>query len=282
MFVVSSKNSVLTVKDIDIKLSVINQDDYICLTDMAKFKSQDRTDHVLQNWLRNRNTIEFLGLWETIHNENFKPLEFEGFKSEAGLNSFVLTPQRWISTTNAKGLVSKSGRYGGTYAHKDLAFEFGSWLSSEFKLYLIKEFQRLKEDEALRLEQGWDIERYLAKVNYRIHTDAVKENLIPPDISKSKRNYIYASEADLMNIAVFGITAAEWRDKNPDLKGNMRDHACLEQLIVLKNIEAINAMLITDGLSQEDRLCRLNKEAIKQLRSLLAMKPNSKTLNSED
>ncbi len=277
------KSKLIQVKNIDVRLVLIKEQDYISLTDMARFKNESRTDHVLQNWLRNRNTVEFIGLWEMIHNPDFKPLEFEGFKKEAGLNSFVLTPQKWISTTNAKGLISKSGRYNsGTFAHRDIAFEFGAWLSAEFKLYLIKEFQRLKEDEAKRLDQGWNIERYLAKVNYRIHTDAIKANLIPPQISIKDQRYIYASEADILNLAVFGMTAAEWRMQNPKLDGNIRDYAELEQLIVLRNIEAISAVLIEDGFSLQERLQRLNLTAISQMESLFRVKANTAKLASAD
>ena len=269
----SPKSKLIQVKNIDIRLVLINEQDYISLTDMARFKNEKRTEIIIQNWLKNRNTIEFFSLWESIHNPNFKHIEFDVFKKEAGLNSFVLTPQKWISTTNAKGLVSKSGRYhSGTFAHRDIAFEFGAWLSAEFKLYLIKEFQRLKEDEAKRLKQGWDIERYLAKVNYRIHTDAIKANLIPPEIDIKDQRYIYASEADILNLAVFGMTAAEWRIQNPKLDGNIRDYAQLEQLIVLRNIEAISAILIEDGVTPQQRLQRLNLAAISQMESLLRSK----------
>jgi hypothetical protein len=266
------KSQQIQVQGIDIRLSLIRDQDYICLTDLARFKNEDRTDHVIQNWMRNRNTVEFLGLWETIHNPDFNPIEFEGFKLESGLNSFVLTPKKWSESTGAIGIVSRSGRYGGTYAHQDIAFEFGAWLSPQFKLYLIKEFQRLKQEESLRLEQGWDVERYLAKVNYQIHTDAVKEELIPPEIDVKKQCLIYASEADILNLAVFGITASNWRDRNPNLEGNMRDSAQLEQLIVLRNIEAISAMLIKEGFSAEERLEKLNKVAISQMNSLIKSK----------
>ena len=219
--------------------------------------------------MRSRSTIEFLGLWEKLSNPDFKPLEFERFRNEAGNNYFVLSPQRWIETTNAIGIISKSGRYGGTFAHKDIAFEFASWISSEFKLYLIVEFQRLKEEENDRLKLEWNLQRTLAKVNYRIHTDAIKENLIPPALSKDKINFVYADEADMLNMALFGMTAKQWRDVNPDTEGNIRDTATIEQLVVLSNVESINAVLIRQGLDQSERLSQLNKIAITQMRSLL-------------
>jgi hypothetical protein len=251
-------------------ITVLNQanDEYISLTDIAKHKEPDRSDHVIQNWMRNRNTVEFLGIWERLHNINFKPLEFEGFKNRAGLNSFVLTPRQWIDTTNAKGLVSKSGRYGGTYAHKDIAFEFASWISVEFKLYLIKEFQRLKEDENHRLSLAWNLNRTLSKLNYRIHTDAIKSHLIPATVTTSQAAVIYAHEADVLNVALFGQTAKQWRDTNPGMEGNMRDYATIEQLLVLANIEGMNAELIHMGLSQSDRLKSLNAIAIRQMKVL--------------
>ena len=219
--------------------------------------------------MRNRNTVELLGFWETIYNPNFKPLEFEGFRKQAGLNSFVLTPKKWIETTNAIGIVSKSGRYGGTFAHKDIALEFASWISIEFKLFVIKEFQRLKEVENNRMQLEWNLQRTISKINYRIHTDAIKENLIPVAINKAQINFIYADEADLLNVALFGITAKQWREQNPTEKGNIRDEATIEQLVVLSNIESINALLISQGLAQKERLIQLNKVAIAQMKSLL-------------
>jgi len=210
----------------------------------------------------NRNTIELLGFWESIYNPNFKPLEFEGFRKQAGLNSFVMTPKRWIENTNAIGIISKSGRYGGTFAHKDIAFEFASWISIEFKLYVIKEFHRLKSDKNDRLKLEWNLQRTLAKVNYHIHTDAIKENLIPKELSKSQISFVYANEADLLNMALFGLTAKQWRDANPDKDGNVRDQATIEQLVVLSNLESINAVLINQGLSQSERLKQLNQIAI--------------------
>jgi hypothetical protein len=221
--------------------------------------------------MRNRNTLELIGIWERIHNPGFKGLEFETFKKQAGLNSFSLTPRKWIEATGAIGFQSRAGRYGGgTYAHKDIAFEFGSWLSPEFKLYLIKEFQRLKDDESERLNLGWNLQRTLSKINYRIHTDAIRETLIPPAISKSRSSLVYANEADLLNVALFGQTAKEWRDANPAAEGNIRDYAPLEQLVVLTNLESLNAVLIRQGLSQPDRLLKLNEIAISQMRTLLA------------
>lgn len=219
--------------------------------------------------MRTRSTIEFLGLWEKLNNPYFKPIEFERFKSEAGSNYFVLSPQRWIEETNATGIISKSGRYGGTFAHNDIAFEFASWISSEFKLYLITEFKRLKQEENSRLHLEWDLQRTISKINYKIHTDAIKENLIPQEITKQQTSIIYANEADLLNVALFGMTAKEWRDENPDKKGNIRDYATLEQLVVLSNMESINALLIQQNLSQAERLIQLNKVAITQMKSLL-------------
>ena len=243
-------------------------DDYISLTDIAKHKEPDRSDQVIQNWMRNRNTIEFLGVWERLNNAGFKPLEFEGFKTRAGLNSFVLTPRQWIDTTHASGLVSKSGRYGGTYAHRDIAFEFAAWISVEFKLYLIKEFQRLKEDESRRLSLAWNLNRTLSKLNYRIHTDAIAAHLIPAAVTPAQASITYASEADLLNVALLGLTAKQWRDTNPKLEGNMREYATIEQLLVLANIEGMNAEFIHMGLAQGDRLKRLNKIAIRQMQVL--------------
>jgi hypothetical protein len=243
-----------------------NEEDFICLTDMARYKDPARTDYIIQNWLRNRTTIEFLGIWEHLNNPDFKPIEFDGFRKQAGLNSFVLTAKQWIEKTGAIGLVSKSGRYGGTYAHKDIAFEFASWISVEFKLYLIKEFQRLKDEEHKQL--GWDIRRNLTKINYRIHTDAIKENLIPAELTKTQINLVYASEADVLNMALFGMTAKQWRDSNPDLKGNIRDYADVSQLVCLSNLENLNALFINDGLPQDHRLEKLNKIAIHQMKLL--------------
>ncbi|MFS1703702.1 KilA-N domain-containing protein [Alteromonas sp. AMM-1] len=242
--------------------------EYICITDIAKYKNTDRSDDLIRNWMRNRNTIEFLGIWEQLNNMNFNPVEFDGFKKEAGLNSFTLTPKQWIEKTNAIGIVSKAGRYGGTYAQKDIAFEFASWISVEFKLYLIKEFQRLKEQEFEQL--GWDIRRNLAKVNYLIHTDAVKEYLIPEALSQQQVAYVYANEADLLNVALFGVTARQWRDDNPNISGNMRDHANVHQLVCLANMESMNAHFIQQGMGQSERIVKLNKLAIHQMQVLVA------------
>lgn len=269
------KNKTINVSGTDVTILQNNESDYISLTDIARHKDAKNTDTIIQNWLRNRNTIELLGFWETIYNPNFKPLEFDGFRKQAGLNSFVLTPKKWIETTAAIGLFSKSGRYGGTFAHKDIAFEFASWVSIEFKLYIIKEFQRLKTDENDRLKLEWNLQRTLAKVNYYIHTDAIKENLVPKELSKNQISFVYANEADLLNVALFGITAKQWRDSNPNAEGNLRDSATIEQLVVLSNLESINAVLIHQGLEQKERLLQLNKVAITQMKSLV----NNKNLN---
>jgi len=250
----------------EITIYTRDEEDYICITDIARYKNSDRTDDLIRNWLRNRNTIEFLGIWEHLNNPNFKPVEFDGFKKQAGLNSFTLTPKQWIEKTGAIGILSKAGRYGGTYAHKDIAFEFASWISVEFKLYLIKEFQRLKEEEQKQL--GWDIKRNLAKINYRIHTDAIKENLIPRQLTKAQINIIYASEADVLNVALFGLTAKEWRENNRGKKGNIRDYANVSQLVCLSNLENLNALFINEGLAQKDRLLKLNAIAIQQMKLL--------------
>ena len=257
----------ITVKNTEISVAGLNStDDYICITDIAKYKDEENPRFIIQNWMRNRNTVEFLGVWETLYNPDFNRVEFEAFRSRAGLNSFVLTPQRWIEATKAIGIISKSGRYGGTYAHKEIAFEFASWISVEFKLYLVKEFDRLKTAEQKQL--GWDIKRNLAAINYRIHTDAIKENLIPSELSVKQISIIYASEADVLNMALFGMTAKQWRDSNPELKGNIRDYANVSQLVCLSNMESINAIFIGDGLPQSERLTRLNKIAIEQMRIL--------------
>ncbi len=262
-------NSIINANGLDIRISSINEDDYISLTDIAKYRSDDPAS-VIQNWLRNRNTLEFLGLWEQMNNTNFKPLEFEVFRNEAGLNSFVLSPKKWIKATNAIGMISKSGRYGGTYAHSDIAFEFASWISPAFKLYLIKDYQRLKSDESHKKAIEWNVKREIAKTNYRIHTDAIKENLIPPNLTKKEINYTYASEADIINMALFGMTAKQWRANNEKSKGNIRDDASIEQLIVLSNLETMNAQFIKEGLSQDERLYRLNQIALYQMKSLLS------------
>ena len=219
--------------------------------------------------MRNRNTVELLGFWETMYNPNFKPLEFEGFRKQAGLNSFVMTPKKWIESTNAIGIVSKSGRYGGTFAHKDIALEFASWISIEFKLYVIKEFQRLKEEENNREKLDWNLQRTISKINYKIHTDAIKENLIPKEISKTQASFVYASEADILNVAIFGKTAKEWKEEALENLGNIRDEATIEQLVVLSNLESINSLLIQQNLPQNERIIQLNKVAISQMISLV-------------
>lgn len=242
-----------------------NEGDYISLTDIARHKDTKRTDYIIQNWLKSRYTIELLGLWEKINNPYFKPIEFDGFRQKAGLNSFILTPKQWIEKTGAIGLISKQGHNGGTYAHKDIAFEFASWISVEFKLYLIKEFQRLKIDENQRLKLDWDIKRNLAKINYHIHTDAIKNNLVPEKISKTEETIIYATEADILNLALFGITAKDWKDKNPKEKGNIRDYADVSQLVCLSNLENLNALFIKEGIGKLERLEKLNNLAIEQM-----------------
>lgn len=262
-----SKNKKIEVLSTEIRVNSVRDEDYISLTDIARYKNQDRTDDLIRNWLRNRNTLEFLGIWEHLNNPGFNPVEFDGFRIQAGLNSFTLTPKQWIEKTGAIGILSKAGRYGGTYAHKDIAFEFASWISVEFKLYLIKEFQRLKADEQKQL--GWDIRRNLTKINYRIHTDAIKEHLIPDELTKEQINLVYASEADVLNMALFGKTAKQWRDENPDEKGNIRDFANVSQLVCLANLETLNAHFIQDRLGQTERLAKLNQTAIQQMRLLV-------------
>ena len=260
----------IKVKGTEIVVFSKEKEDYISLTDIAKYKDSERTNYIIQNWMRSRSTIEFIGLWELLHNPDFKGIEFDAFRNEAGSNSFTLTPKRWITSTNAIGIISKSGRYGGTYAHQDIAFEFAPWISAEFKLYLLKEFQRLKQAEIDQKKLEWNVSRTLAKVNYHIHTDAIKENLIPENISASKRKFVYADEADLLNIALFGKTAKEWREKYPDLKGNVRDYATLEQLVVLSNMESYNSELIKMQIPSDERLKKLNKIAIDQMKVLIA------------
>ena len=242
-----------------------NENDYISLTDIAKYKSDDPTA-VIGNWMRNRNTIEFLGIWESLYNPMFKPLEFEVFRKEAGLNAFTLSPQKWTKTTNAIGIVAKSGRYGGTFAHKDIAFKFASWISVEFELYIVKEFQRLKEEEQKQL--GWSAKRELSKINYRIHTDAIKRNIIPEEVTPQQASIIYANEADVLNVAMFGMTAKQWREANADKKGNIRDYVTINELICLSNMENLNAVFIDQGLPQGERLIKLNQIAIQQMKVL--------------
>lgn len=255
--------SKIKVLEREVTIASIKDEDYLSLTDIARYKDSERTDYIIQNWLRNRNTVEFLGIWERLNNPAFNPIEFDGIRNQAGLNSFVLTAKRWTEATGAIGITAKAGRYGGTYAHKDIAFEFASWVSVEFKLYLIKEFQRLKEDERKTL--GWDIRRNLAKINYRIHTDAIQQHLIPATLTAKQTSQVYASEADVLNLALFGQTAGQWRDANPGSKGNMRDEANVTQLVCLSNLENINALLIAEGVAQKERLERLNRIAIQQM-----------------
>jgi len=263
------KNDKIIVKGSEISILHIDAEDFISLTDIARHKDALNTDDIIKNWLRNRNTVELLGFWEQLHNPDFKPLEFEGFRKQAGLNSFTMTPKKWIESTNALGIISKSGRYGGTFAHRDIAFEFASWISIEFKLYFIKEFQRLKNEESDRLQLNWNLQRTISKINYKIHTDAIKESLIPKEVTNLQASTIYASEADLLNVALFGMTAKHWREDHPNEKGNLRDTATLEQLVVLSNLESINALLVSQGLPQGKRLVQLNQVAITQMKSIV-------------
>ncbi len=255
-------------KGIDIGIYTSDfQNEYISLTDIAKYKS-DSPDDVIKNWMRNRDTIEFLGLWESMNNPNFKPVEFDGFKKEAGANAFTMSPKKWIESTNAMGIVSKSGRYGGTFAHSDIAFEFASWISAEFKLYIIKDYKRLKTEENSRLSLNWNLNREIAKLNYRVHTDSIKNNLIPPSLTPGQISCTYASEADLLNVVLFGKTAKQWREENIDKQGNMRDEATIYQLLVLSNMESYNAILIKQGKSQAERMKLLHELAVQQMTTL--------------
>ena len=264
-----AKSKTLTVKGLNVTVLKEGDDDFISLTDMLKAKDGD---FFISDWLRNRNTVEFIGIWETVYNPNFNYGEFAIIKSQAGLNNYKISVKEWVEKTNAIGLKATAGRYGGTYAHSDIAFEFGMWISAEFKIYLIKEFQRLKADENNRLKLEWSLQRTLAKVNYHIHTDAIKENLLPEALSKAQINFVYANEADMLNVALFGITAKQWRESNPDKEGNVRDWATVEQLVVLSNLESINAVLIQQGLPQNERLQKLNIVAITQMKSLIKNK----------
>jgi len=258
--------SKIEVLDLEIATKTIDENDYVSLTDIARYKNKKDTFLIINQWMRNRSTIEFLGLWEKLNNPNFKPTEFDRFRMEAGSNSFMLPPQRWIKNTNARGIISKSGRYGGTFAHVDIAFEFASWISPEFRLYIVTEFKRLKSLEQKKL--GWNLKRTLSKINYNIHTDAIKNNLIPDIITKEQLNMIYASEADLINVALFGITAKEWERKNKNLEGNIRDYANVAELVCLVNLENLNALYINEGLSQSERIIKLNQIAIHQIKLL--------------
>lgn len=255
----------ITVQNTNITIIAVNGDDYISLTDLARHKS-DEPNAVIANWLRNRNTIEYLGIWEQLYNPNFKPTEFEGFRRQAGLNAFTLSPKKWLEATNAVGIIAKSGRYGGTYAHKDIALKFASWISVEFELYIVKEFQRLKTEEQQLL--GWSAKRELSKINYRIHTDAIKQNLIPAEVTAKQASIIYADEADMLNVAMFGMTAKMWREQHPELKGNIRDYATINELICLSNMENLNAVFIDQGIPQGERLIKLNQIAIHQMEIL--------------
>lgn len=272
------KNKTIQVQNIPIALSTDGGHDFICLTDMANAKEgESRAADIIKNWLRNRYTLEFLGTWEQMHNPDFKVVEFDHFKMRAGLPSFVLSVSEWIEKTNAKGMTVKKGKYGGTYAHVDIAFEFGSAISASFKLYLIKEFQRLKEDENNRLQLTWNLHSTLSKINYQIHTDAIKEHIIPDILSKEQAAQVYASEADVLNVALFGKTAKQWQTENPDAEGNMRDQATIEQLLVLANLESLNAEFIKMKLPQTDKLIKLNQTAITQLEAILG-RPQIKKL----
>jgi hypothetical protein len=274
-----SKTKKIEVLSREVSLYQHREENFISLTDIARYRDAERGDYIIQNWMRNRNTIEFLGIWEQLYNPDFNSIEFDGIKKQAGLNSFSLTPKRWIGQTAAIGIVAKTGRYGGTFAHKDIAFEFASWISVEFKLYLIKEFQRLKEEEFKQL--GWDIRRNLAKINYRIHTNAIKENLIPPALTPQQINLVYASEADVLNMALFGMTAKQWRDSHPGEKGNIRDYANISQLVCLSNLENLNALFVQEKTPQPERLSKLNRIAIQQM-SILTNDKGLKRLEAAD
>lgn len=262
-----AKNNIINVQGTDIVLYKNDQNDYISLTDMTKAFREG--SGLIGKWITNKNTLEYLGIWEKINNPNFNYPEFGVINQEAGTNRFIMSAGQWIERTKAIGIIVKSGRYGGTYAHKDIAFNFAMWLSPEFQIYLVNEFQRLKDEENSRLKLEWNLQRTLSKINYRIHTDAIKESLIPPEVSKKQAALIYSDEADMLNVALFGLTAKEWRNKNPDKTGNIRDYATLEQLVVLSNMESINALLINQGLSQNERIIQLNRVAITQMKSLI-------------
>ena len=262
------KKDVIHAKGFDIGIYTIDyENEFISLTDIAKYKSNAPND-VIKNWMRGRETLEFLGLWESLHNPDFKPVEFDGFRSEAGLHAFTMSPTKWIESVNVIGIVTKAGRYGGTYAHSDIALEFASWVSAEFKLYIMKDYQRLKKDENSRLSLNWNLNREIAKLNYRLHTDAIKDNLIPPELTPEQISYKYANEADLLNVALFGRTAKQWRDVNPGRKDNIRDDADLNQLLVLANMESYNAVLIGQGKKMSERLILLRELAVKQMETL--------------
>ena len=260
-----------------IDIGIYTQDfenEFISLTDIARYKSDDPTA-VIQNWMRNRDVIEVLGLWERLHNPDFKPLEFEGFRKQAGANAFTMSPKKWIEATDAIGIVSKAGRYGGTYAHSDIAMSFATWISPEFQLYIMKDYRRLKADENSRLSLNWNLNREISKLNYRIHTDAIKDNLIPPELTSAQISYTYANEADMLNVILFGKTAKQWKDENSTVKGNMRDVATLNQLLVLANLESYNAVLINQGKKQKERMELLRQLAVQQLQTLESVSLNN-------
>ena len=267
------KKDILHVQGIDVGIYTEDyRNEYISLTDIARYRNSDDPRFAIQNWMRNRNTIEFLGLWESLHNPGFNRVQFDTFKTEAGLNRFVMTPSKWIDLTGAIGITSKSGRYGGgTYAHSDIAMEFASWISSEFKLYLMKDYRRLKYDENSRLSLSWNLNREISKLNYRVHTNAIQQNLLPPDLTKEQQSFVYADEADMLNVALFGMTAAQWRKLNPKRSGNIRDYATIQQLLVLANMESYNALLIEQKQPQHERLRFLRQMAVKQLRTLASL-----------
>ena len=267
------KKDTLHVQGIDVGIYTEDyRNEYISLTDIARYRNRDDPRFAIQNWMRNRNTLEFLGLWESLHNPSFNRVQFDTFRIEAGLNRFVMTPSKWIETTGAIGIVTKAGRYGGgTYAHSDIAMEFASWISSEFKLYLMKDYRRLKYDENSRLSLSWNLNREISKINYRVHTDAIQQNLLPPDLTKEQQSCVYADEADILNVALFGMSAAQWRAQNPGRTGNIRDYATIQQLLVLANMESYNALLIDQKCPQQERLQALRKLAIKQLQTLASL-----------
>lgn len=266
------KSDTLHVKCIDVGIYTEDyRNEYISLTDIARFRNSDDPRFAIQNWMRNRNTIEFLGLWESLHNPNFNRVQFDTFRTEAGLNRFVMTPSKWVENTGAIGITAKAGRYGGTYAHSDIAMEFASWISAEFKLYLMKDYRRLKFDENSRLSLSWNLNREISKLNYRVHTDAIQQNLLPPDLTREQQSFVYADEADMLNVALFGLTAAQWRSQNQGCKGNIRDYASLQQLLVLANMESYNALLIEQKLPQTERLRMLRQMAVRQLQVLSSL-----------
>ena len=272
----SIKSDILHVKGIDVGIYTEDyRNEYISLTDIARYRNSDDPRFAIQNWMRNRNTIEFLGLWESLHNPSFNRVQFDTFRSEAGLNRFVMTPSKWVEQTGAIGITSKAGRYGGTYAHSDIAMEFASWISAEFKLYLMKDYRRMKFDENSRLSLSWNLNREISKLNYRVHTDAIQHKLLLPDLTREQQSYVYADEADILNVALFGMTAAQWRSQNPGKKGNIRDYASLQQLLVLANMESFNALLIEQQRPQTERLQALRQMAVSQLQVLLSLDVNN-------